>query len=72
MNTRKSRKTERASPAKHMDRTELLNFLWKAQDEHGYIRARDIAASSKELNISAIEVEGVVSFDHFFHRQPAG
>ncbi|MDX2410684.1 MAG: NAD(P)H-dependent oxidoreductase subunit E [Woeseiaceae bacterium] len=54
------------------DRTELLNSLWKMQDKHGYIRPEDIAACSRALNISAVEVEGVISFYHFFSRKPVG
>jgi [NiFe] hydrogenase diaphorase moiety large subunit len=53
-------------------RTDLLDCLWKAQNEHGYIRREDIAACSRALDISAIEVEGVTSFYHFFTRRPAG
>jgi [NiFe] hydrogenase diaphorase moiety large subunit len=55
-----------------LNRTELLDYLWTVQHRHGYIRAEDIAACSRALDISAIEVEGVVSFYHFFHRQPSG
>ena len=55
-----------------MSRIELLDFLWAAQNEHGYIRAADIAECARALDISFIEVEGVVSFYHFFSRQPAG
>ncbi len=54
------------------DRTELLNSLWKAQNKHCYIRREDIAACSRALNISAVEVEGVISFYHFFSRKPVG
>jgi [NiFe] hydrogenase diaphorase moiety large subunit len=55
-----------------LERTELLNYLWKAQEKHGYIRSEEIAACSRALRISVIEVEGVVSFYHFFSRQPRG
>ncbi len=54
------------------NRTELLNCMWKVQNKYGYIRPEDIAACSQALDISAIEVEGVVSFYHFFTRQPPG
>jgi len=54
------------------DRTELLNNLWAAQEKHGYIRREDIEACGRALSISAIEVEGVISFYHFFTRKPAG
>jgi [NiFe] hydrogenase diaphorase moiety large subunit len=59
-------------PVLTLTRPELLDFLWSVQNDHGYIRAEDIDACSSELGISNIEVEGVISFYHFFHRQPAG
>ncbi len=54
------------------DPTELLDNLWKAQNKHRYIRREDIEACSRALNISAVEVEGVTSFYHFFSRRPVG
>ncbi|NIP18115.1 MAG: NADP oxidoreductase [Xanthomonadales bacterium] len=54
------------------DRTQLLDYLWRAQDEHGYIRHEDMEECTRALDISIIEVEGVVSFYHFFKRRPAG
>jgi len=54
------------------DRTELLGSLWKVQNKRGYIRRKDIEDCSRALNISAVEVEGVVSFYHFFSRKPVG
>lgn len=54
------------------DRTELLDYLWRVQRQYGYIRSKDIAACSQALGISEIEVEGVISFYHFFHRRPSG
>ena len=54
------------------DRTELLDRLWAVQNNHGYIRREDIEACSRALNISAVEVEGIISFYHFFSRKPVG
>ena len=54
------------------DRTQMLDRLWSAQNTHGYIRREDIKACSSALGISTIEVEGVVSFYHFFSRRPRG
>jgi [NiFe] hydrogenase diaphorase moiety large subunit len=54
------------------DRTQLLDNLWKAQNKHRYIRREDIEACSRALNISAVEVEGVTSFYHFFSRRRVG
>ena len=53
-------------------RTELLNRLWDYQLSKSYISDSDVTTLAKEYNISEIEVEGVVSFYHFFHRKPAG
>lgn len=54
------------------DRTALLDNLWAVQNKHGYIRREDIEACSRALDISTVEVEGVISFYHFFTRKPAG
>jgi len=54
------------------ERTQLLNYLWDFQDKNGYISTSDIRKLSKELGISWIEIEGVISFYHFFTRKPTG
>jgi len=54
------------------DHSPLLDLLWTAQDAHGYISDQDINEIANKLDLSAIDVEGVCSFYHFFHRQPAG
>jgi len=54
------------------DRTEMLDLLWKYQNKHGYIRNADVVKCAKKLHISEVEVEGVLSFYHFFHREPKG
>jgi [NiFe] hydrogenase diaphorase moiety large subunit len=54
------------------NRTGLLDCLWHYQNQSGYIRKEDVSACAKQLNLSKIEVEGVISFYHFFHRQPPG
>ena len=54
------------------ERTQLLNYLWDFQDKNGYISTSDIRKLSKELGISWIEIEGVISFYHFFKRKPTG
>jgi len=51
---------------------DLLKFLWEFQMEKGYISNSDIRKLSGELKISMVELEGVVSFYHFFHREPTG
>jgi [NiFe] hydrogenase diaphorase moiety large subunit len=55
-----------------MDRTELLDFLWAAQNKHGFIRSKDVKAVAGALAVSEIEIDGVISFYHFLSRQPRG
>ncbi len=52
--------------------TELLDALWNFQNTHGYIRDQDVEAISEALGVAKIEIEGVISFYHFFHRKPCG
>ncbi|MCF6366727.1 MAG: NAD(P)H-dependent oxidoreductase subunit E [Bacteroidales bacterium] len=54
------------------ERTQLLNYLWDFQKQNGYISTSDIKKLSQELGISWIEIEGVISFYHFFKRKPTG
>ena len=55
-----------------MDRTHLLNKLWEYQHQFGYISDEAVSVISKKLNVSNIEIESVISFYHFFHKQPTG
>lgn len=55
-----------------LDRPDLIAYLWKVQNEHGHIRFAHIEAAAKALDISTIDVEGVISFYHFFSRYPTG
>jgi [NiFe] hydrogenase diaphorase moiety large subunit len=52
--------------------TQLLNQLWELQLKNGFISDVAISQLAEKLNLSTIEVEGVVSFYHFFHRKPTG
>lgn len=54
------------------DHSPLLDLLWEAQDAQGYIADQDIHEIANKLDLSAIYVEGVCSFYHFFHRRYAG
>lgn len=51
---------------------DLLDCLWSYQNRHGYIRDEDVAQCAAQRGISEVELEGVISFYHFFHRKPAG
>jgi [NiFe] hydrogenase diaphorase moiety large subunit len=52
--------------------TQMLNKLWHLQKTSGFISDEAIKNIAREFNIADIEVEGVVSFYHFFHRKPTG
>jgi [NiFe] hydrogenase diaphorase moiety large subunit len=52
--------------------TQLMDRLWELQLRHGYIRDEDVHDLAIAFGLSAIEVEGVASFYHFFHRKPTG
>lgn len=51
-------------------RCQLLNELWKAQERDGFITPQTINELASSLDISLIDIQGVISFYHFFHRQP--
>ena len=72
MNTNRADTALRPAARASMQRTELLDFLWRAQNAHGHVRTADIAEAAAALGVSTIDIEGVVSFYHFFHRRPAG
>ena len=55
-----------------MDRTQLLNALWTFQDAKGYISDKDVEDLAHMVNTSKIDIEGIISFYHFFRRKPAG
>jgi len=53
-------------------RSWLLDKLWKYQMKKGYISGSEIRRIARDLHISIVEVEGVISFYHFFHTEPTG
>ena len=72
MNTTQADTALRTGSRARMQRSELLDFLWQAQNTHGHIRTEDVAEAADALGVSTLDIEGVVSFYHFFHRRPAG
>ena len=52
--------------------TQMMNHLWELQLKGGYINDEDVKRLANQFNLSETEVEGVVSFYHFFHRKPTG
>ena len=53
-------------------KTTLMNVLWDIQKKRRFISHDDMTKISKEFDISRMELEGVISFYHFYHRQHAG
>lgn len=49
-----------------------MNVLWDIQRKRRYISRDDMTKISEEFNISRMELEGVISFYHFFHRHHSG
>lgn len=54
------------------DRSRLMDVLWSIQRKKRCIQHDDISKIAQEYNMSRMELEGVVTFYHFFHRTPAG
>lgn len=52
--------------------TQLLNQLWEIQLKDGFVNDAAVKLLAKRFDLSDVEVEGVVSFYHFFHRKPTG
>jgi [NiFe] hydrogenase diaphorase moiety large subunit len=57
---------------KEPGQTQILNKLWELQKSNGFIHDNDIKQLAGLFDLSEIEVEAVVSFYHFFHRNPTG
>ncbi|MCA0153359.1 NAD(P)H-dependent oxidoreductase subunit E [Winogradskyella vincentii] len=60
-------------PNNHItQRTNLVNVLWDIQKKRRFINKDDIAKIANEFDISKTELEGIISFYHFFHFKDAG
>jgi [NiFe] hydrogenase diaphorase moiety large subunit len=55
-----------------MHKTLLMKVLWDIQKKRRYISRDDMTKIAREFNISRMELEGVISFYHFYHRKHAG
>jgi len=55
-----------------MHKTLLMKVLWDIQKKRRYIGRDDMTKIAHEFNISRMELEGVISFYHFYHRKHAG
>lgn len=54
------------------DASMLLDIIRDVQDDQGYVSDQAISEIAKELNLSLVDVEGVVTFYHFFSKDPLG
>lgn len=54
------------------DPTKMLDVIRDVQAELGQVSDETIKAIAKEINVSAADVEGVVTFYHFFSKEPVG
>ncbi|MFI5336843.1 MAG: formate dehydrogenase subunit gamma [Opitutales bacterium] len=50
----------------------LLPVLHAIQEAHGYIPDSSVAPIAQALNLSRAEVHGVITYFHFFRREPPG
>ncbi len=53
-------------------KSSLMNILWDIQRKRRYIAPDDMTKIANEFGISRTELEGIISFYHFFHRSHAG
>jgi len=59
-------------PNQAPNRSQLLNDLWDIQNKQRYISDQDIWKLARHYQCSWVDIQGVTSFYHFFHRKPAG
>ncbi len=55
-----------------LPRWRLLDEIWAIQDACGYLDDAALTGLADRFGTSEADIEGVVSFYHFFHRKPAG
>ena len=58
--------------SKALNRNKLMSVLWKIQRKRRHIGHDDITRIAQEFDLSRMEVEGVVTFYHFFHKKDCG
>lgn len=57
---------------KPMQKTSLMSVLWDIQRKRRFINRDDMTKIAHEFDISKMELEGVISFYHFYHRAHSG
>ena len=63
---------KKCASAYQKDPTKMLDVIRDVQAELGQVAEEAIAEIAKEMNVSSIDVEGVVTFYHFFSKAPVG
>ncbi len=56
----------------NIDRSNLMSVLWDVQTKKSCIEHDDITKIAHKFGMSRMEVEGVLTFYHFYHRNHAG
>ena len=54
------------------DKTRLMDIVTDVQNELGYVSDEAVVQLAKALDISKVDVDGVVTFYHFFSKTPVG
>jgi [NiFe] hydrogenase diaphorase moiety large subunit len=57
---------------KGMDRSQLMDILWDVQRRKGQIDSDDMGKIAQAFNMSRTELEGIITFYHFFSRTSRG
>jgi len=55
-----------------VDRSRLMDVIWDIQRKKRFIGHDDITKIAHEFNMSRMELEGVITFYHFYHRTHSG
>ena len=63
---------KRVVKANGTDRSRLLDIVREAQQELGCVSDESVVEIARLLKISRVDVEGVVTFYHFFSKTPLG
>ena len=57
---------------KKIDRSKLMDVIWEVQRRKRYLGHDDISKIAQEFDMSRMELEGVVTFYHFYRRTDGG
>ncbi len=58
--------------ATRIDRSKVMDVIWKIQRKKRHISHDDVSKIAQEFNMSRMELEGVITFYHFFSREDRG